>query len=553
MKSASFLIPGAALLAFSGPALAVPQDFSARADEIVAEAWPADGPGAAIIVTEDGKPVYAKGWGLADVEAHKPITPDTVFRMGSITKQFASAVVLQLAAEGKLSLDDPLSKFIPDFPQPGASATVRQLLNHTSGIQSYTDIPGWMVEANTDKAYTTEQLIAVFKDLPPTSKPGENWAYNNSGYVLVGAVIEKVTGKPWHEVVDERIAKPLGLTTIRYGGLESQTPGMATGYTEHDGKTVSALKINMSVPNAAGALIGSVEDLAKWNSALNSGKVVPQAYYAQMTAPTALPGGKTDPYGFGISNRDLRGRDALGHGGGIFGFSTDSIYIPKDGVFVAVFSNSDSPRTSPGMVMLKLAALAVGDPFPTFEKTAIDPGTIEPWFGVYAIDAAERRFFARDGKLYTQRTGGSELEVFAAGDNRFFYDNTLSWFEISRDEAGVPVMAMHQQGEAKAEISKRTGAIPPPAKAAEVSREILQVYVGDYAVGGAMAVVLLADDGLTVKLGEQPTLRLIPRSTNEFSVEGVDAKVVFNGSAGGAAKSMTIHQGGRTMEAPRAK
>lgn len=479
MKSASIWGAGAALLGVSAPAAAVPQDFVANADKIVAQAWPSDGPGAAVIVTEGGKPVFERGRGLADIEAKRPITPGTVFRMGSITKQFSAAVVLQLVAEGKLSLDDPLSKFFPDYPQPGASATVRQLLNHTVGVQSYTGIPGWMVEEKTNKAYTTEQMIAEFRDLPSPSKPGEKFAYNNSGYVLVGAVIEKVTGKPWHEVVDERIAKPLGLTTIRYGVLESETPNMATGYTERDGKVAPSLKIHMSVPHAAGALIGSVQDLAKWNAAFHAGKVVPQPYYAQMIAPTVLPDGEKSPYGFGISNLDVRGRDAVGHGGGIFGFSTDSVYLPKDDVFVAVFGNSDDPKTDPGMVMRKLAALAVADPFPSFKKAAVDPATLEPWFGVYEVEDGERRFFARDGKLFTRRTGGSELEVLPAGNNRFFYDNSLTWFEISRDDKGVPVMAMYQQGSTKPEMSKRAGPIPPQAAAVEVPRSTLETYVSE--------------------------------------------------------------------------
>jgi hypothetical protein len=205
------------------------------------------------------------------------------------------------------------------------------------------------------------------------------------------------------------------------------------------------------------------------------------------------------------------------------------------------------------MVMLKLAALAVGDPFPSFQKADVDLAALEPWFGVYSVENDERRFFARDGKLFTRRRGGGELEVLPAGNKRFFYAKSLTWFEISRDDKGVPAMAMYQQGSAKPELSKRTGPIPLEAKPAEVARETLQTYVGEYSVGGAMAVVLLAQDGLTVKLGSQPTLRLIPRSATEFAVEKVDARVVFNAGPDGPAKSMTLHQGGQTMEAPRAK
>ena len=155
------------------PALAVPADFKAQADALVKSAWPADGPGGAVIVTENGKVVYAAGHGLADIEAKQAITPQTVFRLGSITKQVTAAVLLQLVDEGKVKLDDPVSKYLPTFPKPGADATIAQILNHTVGVQPYTAIPGFMTEPNTDRAYTTEQMVALFKDLPAPSKPGE--------------------------------------------------------------------------------------------------------------------------------------------------------------------------------------------------------------------------------------------------------------------------------------------------------------------------------------------------------------------------------------------
>lgn len=159
----------ALLLSAAAPAAAVPVGFQAKADKLLADAYAAGGPGAAVIVTENGKTVYAAGRGMADIEGKIPITPATHFRLGSITKQFTAAAVLRLAEQGKLSLDDPLSKFLPGYPAPGASATVRQLLNHTSGVMPYTQISSLMDEAKTGKAYSTEQLIAEFKDVPAPS------------------------------------------------------------------------------------------------------------------------------------------------------------------------------------------------------------------------------------------------------------------------------------------------------------------------------------------------------------------------------------------------
>ena len=547
----SVLLGAAAALAMAAPAQAIPADFKAKADALLKASYPDAGPGAAVIVTDEGRIVYEAGQGLADVEASKPITPDTVFRMGSITKQFSAAIMLQVVAEGKVSLDDRLSKFLTDYPKPGADATIAQLLNHTVGVQSYTGIPGWMVEKNTARPFTTEQMIAEFKDLPAPSKPGEKFEYNNSGYVLVGAVIEKVTGKPWHVNVDERIARPLGLTTIRYGEFEAKTPKMAKGYTEKDGKVADAMTIHMSVPHAAGALIGSVEDLAKWNAALHHGKVVRPDLYAKMIAPTVLPGGATENYGFGITNREVRSRKALGHGGGIFGFSTDSIYLPKEDLFVAVFTNSDSPATDPGMVMLKLAALAADDPFPTFEKAALDAKAVEPWVGLYKVKDGERRVFLKDGKLYTQRTGGGELEAYAAGGGKYFYPNSLTWFELKRDAAGTPVVAMYQQGAVTAEVAARAGDIPPEPKAADVPRATLLTYAGNYETPMGMLAVALPEEGpMTVKLGGQPAIPVAAVSQTEFRLIGVDARVEFK-SEGGKVTGAVIKQRGRELPAKR--
>ena len=548
----SVLASAAVALAIATPAGAIPADFKAKADALLKQSFPAAGPGAAVIVTDEGKVVYEAGRGLANVDGRRPITAHTVFRMGSISKQFSAAIMLQLAAEGKLSLDDKLSKFLPDFPKPGADATVAQLLNHTVGVQSYTEIPGWMVEKNTARPFTTEEMIAQFKDLPSPSKPGEKWAYNNSGYVLVGAVIEKVTGKPWYQNVEERIARPLGLKTIRYGVLENQTPDMAAGYTDKEGKVAPAQNIHMSVPHAAGALIGSVEDLAKWNAALHRGKVIPAAYYARMIAPTKLLDGTTNDYGFGIRNGELRGHKTLGHGGGIFGFSTDSIYLPKENIFVAVFTNSDSPAADPGMVMMQLAALAVDDPFPTFARQALDAKAVEPWVGVYKLKDAERRVFLRDGKLYTQRTGGGELEALAAGNGRYFYEGSLTWFDLKRGADGTPVVAMYQQGAATPELAARSGPIPAEPKAVEVPRSTLERYAGSYdAPMGKLTVALPAEGPMTVQLGGQRAIPVAAISQSEFRTIGVDARVEFL-IEDGKVTTAVLKQGGRELKAKRA-
>ena len=551
-------VPTMAESAAPAAAAATPakEDLRKLADAVLAESYAANGPGAAVVVMQGGKIVYTGARGMADIAGGKPITPDTVFRLGSITKQFAAAVIVQLAQEGKLSLEDPLSKFLPDYPQPGASATVRQLLQHTSGIQDYTEMPGVMNPVSTAIPRTTETLVALFRDAPAVSKPGEAWAYNNSGYVLLGAIIEKVTGKAWHEALEERITRPLGLTSIRDGVAgEAANPAMAQGYTgEASAAAAKSQYVHMSAPGAAGSLIGTVGDLAKWAQALHHGKVVDAAHYKLMITPTMLPDGSTRPYGFGLGLDPLRGHPAIGHNGGIFGFETDSIYIPEADLFIAVFLNSDAPQTGTGVVMRRIAAAAIGDPYPAFTRTAPDMAALEPFFGVYPIaGGGERRFYSKDGKLYTQRSGSRTLEVFAGGDNRFFYGPaTLSWFALRRDADGTPVMDFAPNGETPLQTAKRSGPIPPEAAAITVPRAVLERYAGNYALGPVTLTIAFTADGtgLTGQITGQPPIPLIPVAEGEFKADGVEARLIFEGSES-KASAVTLDQGGMKQRAPR--
>jgi len=455
--------------------------------------------------------------------------------------------------EGRISLDDPISRFFPDYPQPGGSATVRQLLNHTSGIQSYTAIPGWMIAANTSRPHTTAEMIAVFRNLPSPTPPGQEWAYNNSGYVMLGAIIEQVTGTPWHEAVG-RLTGPLGIRTIGYGESWNSDPAMARGYTLSDGQVGPAMGIHMSVPHGAGGLVGTVGDLARWAQALHHGRVVNPALYAPMITPATLSGGRTQPYGFGLAFGEVRGRPTIEHGGGIFGFATESIYIPSEDLFVAVFANSDSPSTHPSLVARRLAALALGEPFRVFARADVDARTLAPLFGIYRIgdSGVSRRFFERGGKLYTMRNDAAATELFAAGDDHFFYPGSNNWFRIVRRPDGAHVMEMHQGGADQAELATRTGDIPAEAATVQVSRALLLSYVGHYTTEEPAVDIALRGDGvLTITLTGQEPLPMRPISDTEFIVEGPGAHVVFQ-SENGQVDRLVIRHGGRELQGRRA-
>jgi D-alanyl-D-alanine carboxypeptidase len=529
-------------------------DWADQADALIEAHWTAQTPGVSVLVRQNGDVVYARGAGLANLETGDAVTPDTVFRLASITKQFTAAVILQLVDEGALSLDDTIGDLFEGFDAPGASATVRQLLNHTSGIQSYTSIPGWMVEANTNRAYTTDALIAEFSELPAPNAPGETYAYNNSGYVLLGAIIEMKTGMAWHEAVEARIAEPLGLETLRYGGDSASMANMASGYTlNDDGEIEASTPIHMSVPHAAGALIANTQDLALWLEALHGGGIVSPELYQQMTAPTQMADGTEIPYGFGLSVDDVRGHPAIGHSGGIFGFNTDSVYVPDDNLYVTVLANSDQPPLDAGVLMRRIASYALNDPYPLFEAVETDLTSLEDLYGVYAIEGTDdtRQFFARDGQLYTLRSGGSASEVFPAGDNRFFYGpNSLTWFEIVSSSDGTSQMNMYQQGASEAEPALWSGPVPEQPDVIELPASTLEAYVGAYALGAAVLEIRFTETGvLEAQLTGQDPIAINAISDVEFLVSGVDARLVF--SPGDPAPSVTLQQSGQEILAER--
>lgn len=549
MQVTSLASLGIVALLLAEPAAALPKDFKAQADAIVAASASADGPGIQVAVSEHGRVVYTAQRGMADIATGRPITAATEFRIGSITKQFAAAVLLQMVAEGKVSLDDPLAKFLPTYPG-GDAIAVRQLLNHTSGIQSYTDIPGWMVEANTARPYSTEQLIAVFRDLPVKTKPGEAWAYNNSGYVLVGAIIEAVAQRPWHVEVARRLTGPNRLDAIRYFSDSGAAAAMATGYAGADAKAPVAQKIDMSVASAAGALVGTATDLTRWDDALHRGKVVSAPLYAQMAAATKMPDGRTEAYGFGLIPGKVRGLPSIGHSGGIFGFLSDTLYLSGPDISVAVLVNSDEPQRGPGAVSRKLAALAAGKPYPVFTPQPLDKAAIEPFLGTYKIRGEDRVLKLVKNELVWQRSDG-RTALIPVGDGRYSLGKDgLSWIVLGRDAAGRPQVTMFDDGENVDGALVRVGPVPAETATAAVPATTLARYVGSYTASIGKVTIAQGPGGLTVQLTGQPALALRPISATEFDVDKVMARVRFV-EDGGQIVRLEIAQGGQTLPATR--
>ncbi|MEO5888662.1 MAG: serine hydrolase, partial [Ferruginibacter sp.] len=273
-------------------------------------------PGIAILVAKDGNILYRKGFGYADIKNRVQVTPDTKFRIGSVTKQFTAAAILKLQENNLLSVNDKLSKFIPDFPR-GDEVTIHQLLTHISGIHSYTGNDYFLDRVTS--TISPDSLVSLIKKDPYDFNPGEKMLYNNSGYFLLGYIISKVSGKPYADYLKETFFDPLGMknTGIHYAGIKLENE--AKGYAGNSDNYKEALNWNMSWAGGAGAIYSTLDDLLKWNLALHSGKVLSQKSFEAATTPAVLKNG-TPPsmkYGYGLGLNEYRGQATIGHSGGL--------------------------------------------------------------------------------------------------------------------------------------------------------------------------------------------------------------------------------------------
>ena len=530
-------------LAQTPAAAPAPADVAAYAKELVDGAYAAQGPGVAVLVARGDQVLFRGARGEADIEAHTALSPDQVFRIGSVSKQFAAAGVLKLVEDGKVRLDDPLSKYVPGYPN-GDKITVLMLLNHTSGIKSYTGMPGYMVES-IKRDLTTAQMIDVFKGQPVDFAPGEKSSYNNSGYVLVGAVIEAASGMPWHAYLDKVFFKPLGMTGTGYGADPKFVTRQVKGYTVDGGKVVPMRTLSMTQPHAAGALLSTVDDLLKWNRALHEGKVLRTDSYKAMITPVGAA--VESKYGFGIGITQQRGQTALQHSGGIFGFVSQLTYVPGPDITVVVLQNTDEGG-NPGALARRLAAKALGNPYPKVVAVPVAPAALRQAEGVYRFDEKTTRALrVVDGGLTAQRNGAPRAKLIPIGPDIFVYEDGFSRLKLERDAKGaVTGLRFFPQGEEPGIVGPRTNdPLPEAPVGVSLPRAALDRVVGSYEVGGMTMTVSVDGAILKAQLTGQDPVTLRPASETRFEIVEVDAQLEF--PAGAAPGQVTLYQGGQEI------
>ena len=412
-------------------------------DTLVKETFPATEPGATAIVVKDGKTIYRAGQGIANLELGVPVEPDMVFRVGSITKQFTAVAILMLAEEGKLALNDPITKFLPDYPTHDHLITVEHLLTHTSGIKSYTSMAEWMPLWRKD--FSVQELIGFFKYQPMEFAPGKRWSYNNSAYCLLGAIIEKVSGLIYEGFLQQRIFDCLGMKQTYYDSPARIIPRRAAGYDKGPDGYANAEYLSMTQPYAAGALGSTVDDLARWDAALYTEQLLKQETLQRAFVSYRLLDGTVTDYGYGWALSNYAGHRLVEHGGGIHGFRTFMIRMPEDRVMVAVLSNNGGK--SPELPAFKIATLAIGQPYREPERVELTEEEFAQYEGSYQMNAsAEWSITREESHLYAQFGQNPRTELVPFSPNKFFFeDNSLFHTTFVRDENGR-VTALEMNG-----------------------------------------------------------------------------------------------------------
>ncbi|MFH1194788.1 MAG: serine hydrolase [bacterium] len=555
------------------------QDKAKRIDELMSKYYDFHAFNGTVLVADNGEVIYKKGFGFANAEWDIPNSPDTKFRLGSITKQFTSMLIMQLVEKGKLKLDDKLSDYLPYYRKDiGEKVTIHQLLTHTSGIPSYTDQPGFFENDSRDP-YEPKEFIEKFCSGDLVFEPGSKIAYNNSGYFILGAIIEEVTKMTYEQALIKNIFEPCGMKSTGYDHWKTLLPKRATGYEKEFKEFFNSAYLDMSLPYAAGSLYSTVEDLFLWARALSSHKLLSEKYSKIMFEPYMAAFGAHYAYGWIVGKKYFEGlKDSLyftQHGGGINGFNTLITRFPETGQLVVLLNNVEGfpAGVITDNIIRILNGLDYDQPklgigyklFELIEDEGIQ-SAVETYKQIKEHEA-ESFFFSENELnglgyyLLKNEKFGEAIEVFELnieaypnsgnvydsmgeaymkkGDNELAIVNYKKSLELSPGNGNAKKMLAKLGIEIKEETVK-------------VPVEILQQYVGKYQLNpNFILAISIEGEQIFVEATGQPKFEIFPKNETEFYLKVVNAQIKFVKDADEKVEKLILFQNGQEMPAPK--
>ena len=442
-RSTLLLLAASALALTLSPLASRPaaaQDV-ARMDQVIRASSDADAFSGAVLVARDGRILLDQGYGLANREWNIPNDGDVKFRLGSLSKQFTAVAIMLLNQQGKLDLDAPIKTWLPDAPAAWDAITPRHLLSHTAGVPNFTAFSDF--EAQKTRPATMSQLIARFRDRPLDFAPGSRFAYSNSGYVLLSAIIEAASGQTYADFVAANLFQPLGMSDSGYDRHDVILPRRASGYAPGADGVVNADYVDMSIPTGAGALYSTTHDLLKWEQGLFGGRLLNAQSMTALTTPVR------NGYAMGLMVSEADGKRLVWHNGAIEGFNTYMAYDPGDRTAVIVLGNLNGE--APGKLGAALVTLARGGTvtLPSERRAvALSPEVLKAYEGVYNLAPTfALTISVVDGKLMAQATGQPAFALTAEAEDAFYLTAVDAQITFTRNAAGaVEGLVLHQGG-----------------------------------------------------------------------------------------------------------
>jgi CubicO group peptidase (beta-lactamase class C family) len=524
--------------------------LAAYFDKILSEQYKSDEPGATVLVSRHGQIIYANAFGMANLETNTPMQTNHVFWIASIGKQFTAVAILQLMEQGKLSLQDKITKFIPDYPTQGNTITIEHLLTHTSGIPTYSGME------DPEKVFafdcTPNEVIDFFKHLPMRFIPGTKWEYSNSNYFLLGYIIEIITGKTYGEYIEENFFKPLDMTNSLFASTKKIIKNRVGGYSYGETGIENARSLNMTHIYSAGAIQSTVEDFYKWHQAVHAYTLVKKETIDKAFTRYTLADGKITDYGYGWKLGYVFESASIWHGGNIEGFGATEIYLPDEDVFVAVFTNCDC--NYPKETASRLAALAAGRP-PEYKAIPVLPAKLAEYTGLFENQKGQQRIITvSDNRLCSQLGRGQKFALNAYETDKFFLEgNALQTIAFDRSKQGdiVTLTTFKLDGN---DIWMKTNKPVPDSNGIKVDVVTLQTYVGEYEITAEMKFTInMEENRLFVQAPGQDKLEMFAETTSSFFLKVNDAEFEFIRGDAGQVIKVVLNQGGRTIEAMKMK
>lgn len=524
------------------------EELSAHFDKILVEQFKQNETGATVLVARNGQIIYKKAFGMANLELDIPMQVDNVFWIASMGKQFTAVAILQLIDQGKLNLQDEITKFIPDYPTHGHKITIEHLLTHTSGIHNYSGIKDPDRKLVLD--CTPDEVIDFFKNLPMRFVPGTAWEYSNSGYFLLGYVIEKITGKKYSEYLEENYFKKLDMTNSFFANDKRIIKNRVGAYSYGDNGFINSRYLNPTIIYSAGAIQTTVEDFYKWHQAVHSYKLVKKESLDQAFKRYKLIDGKDVDYGYGWKLGYVYESPSIWHGGGIEGFGNMEIYLPKEDVFVVVFTNCDC--TYPKDIASRLAALACGKPY-DYKETPVPQMLLNDYVGLYENQKGHQRILSvTENQLHSQLGRGPKSKLKAYEKDMFFFeDDAMQTFEFARNKKGN-ISSLTTKKLTGIEVWNKTDKPLPNENGIKVDLKILETYVGDYEIPSVLSFsVLIEQDRLFIKANGQDQFEIFADAENKFFSKVNDAQFEFVKDYSGKITNLILNQGGKEAEAKK--